>query len=102
MCQGPVSLSFGCRTGGVTVLTNNCASEWREKSERARWLLPAPGMFASCAILFHIRDQSLPRILHYIANDLLIDLMGKVHLKVQNPQQVTKCNDSYDCFLEKI
>lgn len=101
-CQGPAPLALGCKTSGVTVLTNNCAWEWRDRSERTPWLLPGPGRLTSCATLFRSQDWSLPRILHYIANDPLIDLMAKVHLKVQNPQQMTKCNDSYDCFLEKI
>lgn len=78
------------------------ACEWRERSGRTHWLLSAPGRLISCATPFRIRDQSLPRIPHYIANDLLIDLVGKVPLKEQDPQQMTKCSDSYDCFLEMI
>lgn len=86
----------------VWPLTSSHTSGGEGLRGHSGWLLPAPGTLVSCATLLHIRDQSSPSILYNTANDQLIDLMGKVHLKAQNPERMTKCNDSYDCFLEQI
>lgn len=92
LCQRAASLSFGCKPvvwlcwsttvqvsggGGLrghTVLSKLPASLQVKQSCNPRIRV---GNFS---------DQSLPKIPHYSVNDLLVDLMGKVHLKVQNPQ----------------
>lgn len=58
LCQGPASLSFRCKINGVTVLINNHVWEWRERSERTRWLLPAPGMLEVVQPILYPRSIS--------------------------------------------
>lgn len=84
----------------VTVLANNCAGEWRAKSERPHCLLQAPSKLPSEIVIQprikvgNFSDQSLPRIpCQWPAHGS----EGKGPFKSTEPPY-----NSHDCFSDKI